>query len=90
MNLEEENNLDELYEFVKRSASVKSTTKLKSGVLSKLKRIKTQAPVDFVADIDLYISGEKILDNFHWYFIQECVFGILALDSFLLNSQGDR
>jgi hypothetical protein len=65
INKIEENNLDELYEFVKRFASVKSTVKLKSGVLGKLKRIKIQAPVDFAADIDLYMSGEKTFDNFH-------------------------
>lgn len=65
INKIEENNLDELYEFVKQFASTKSKTKIKSGVLSKLKRIKIQAPVDFAADIDLYMSGEKTLDNFH-------------------------
>ncbi len=61
----EEDNLDELYEFVKRFANAKSTVKPKSGILSKLKRIKIQAPVDFAADIDLYMNGEKNLDNFH-------------------------
>jgi hypothetical protein len=61
----EEDNLDELYEFVKRFANTKSATKPKSGILSKLKHIKIQAPVDFAANIDLYMSGEKSIENIH-------------------------
>ena len=61
----EEDNLDELYEFVKQFANAKSIAKPKTGILNKLKRIKIQAPVDFAANIDLYMSGEKNLDNIH-------------------------
>ena len=61
----EEDNLDELYQFVKQLAKAKSTAKSKIGILNKLKRIKIQAPVDFSANIDLYMSGEKNLDNIH-------------------------
>ncbi len=61
----EEDNLDELYEFVKQFAQTKSASKPKLGILSKLKQIKIQAPRDFASDIDLYMSGEKNLDDFH-------------------------
>lgn len=53
-----EENLDELYEVVKRFAQIKSAQQ-KPSALSKLKRIKIQAPVDFAANLDLYLSGEK-------------------------------
>ncbi|NJL19889.1 MAG: hypothetical protein HC895_02195 [Leptolyngbyaceae cyanobacterium SM1_3_5] len=53
-----EENLDEFYEVVKRFAQIKSEQQ-KTGALSKLKRIKIQAPVDFAANLDLYLSGEK-------------------------------
>lgn len=53
-----EENLDELYEVVKRFAQIKLEQR-KPGVLSKLKRIKIQAPADFATNIDLYLSGEK-------------------------------
>lgn len=55
-----EENLAELYEVVKRFAQAKATQP-KRGVLSRLKRIKIQAPEDFAANLDLYLSGEKQL-----------------------------
>jgi hypothetical protein len=61
----EEDNIDELYEFVKQFAKAKSAAKPKSSILSKLKRIKIQAPVDFASNIDLYLNGEKCLDDIH-------------------------
>jgi hypothetical protein len=65
INKIEEDNLDELYQFVKQLAIAKSTAKPKTGILNKLKRIKIQAPVDFAANVDLYMNGEKNLDNIH-------------------------
>jgi len=65
INKIEEDNLDELYQFVKQLANAKSAAKPKTSLLNKLKRIKIQAPVDFSANIDLYMSGEKNLDNIH-------------------------
>jgi hypothetical protein len=65
INKIEEDNLDELYKFVKQFANTKSANKPKTGILNKLKRIKIQAPVDFAANIDQYMSGEKNLDNIH-------------------------
>jgi hypothetical protein len=65
INKIEEDNLDELYKFVKQFANTKSTNKPKTGILNKLRQIKIQAPVDFAANIDQYMSGEKNLDNIH-------------------------
>jgi hypothetical protein len=65
INKIEEDNLDELYQFVKQLAIAKSAAKPKTGILNKLKRIKIQAPVDFAANIDQYMNGEKNLDNIH-------------------------
>ncbi|MSP12566.1 MAG: hypothetical protein EXR62_06375 [Chloroflexi bacterium] len=58
----EEENLSELYEVVKHFAQIKSPQH-KTGALHKLKRIKIQAPEDFAANLDLYLSGEKQLAN---------------------------
>jgi DNA polymerase/3'-5' exonuclease PolX len=55
-----EESLDELYEIVQRFVQVKSNQH-ETGALSKLKRIKIQAPEDFAANLDLYLSGEKQL-----------------------------
>jgi hypothetical protein len=59
----EEENLGELYEVVQRFVHDKVASR-KPGTLSKLKQIKIQAPADFAANVDLYLSGEKQLaDN---------------------------
>lgn len=50
-----EESLNELYEVVKRFAEIKSARQ-KTGALAKLKRIKIQTPVDFAANLDLYLS----------------------------------
>lgn len=57
-----EENLDELYEVVKRFAQIKLAPQ-KSGALAKLKRVKIQAPVDFAANLDLYLNGEKQISS---------------------------
>ncbi|MGL5833186.1 MAG: hypothetical protein ACRC1Z_08130 [Waterburya sp.] len=57
-----EENLVELYEVVKDFVEAKANQH-KSGVLSKLKRVKIQASEDFAANLDLYLSGEKQFVN---------------------------
>lgn len=52
-----EENLAELYQMVQRFSQEK--VKQKTGVLSKLTRIKIQAPEDFSQNIDSYLNGEK-------------------------------
>ena len=58
LNKLEEDSLQELYGLIKNFANNK-TSKKKQGALAKLKKIKIQAPVDFAANIDLYLKGEK-------------------------------
>jgi DNA polymerase/3'-5' exonuclease PolX len=56
----EEQNLTELYVVIQNFAQIKSPQS-KTGVLQKLKQIKIQAPEDFAANLDLYLSGDKQL-----------------------------
>lgn len=56
-NLREEY-LDELYRLIKNFAQSKQNGK-KQSLMSKLKSIKIEAPEDFAANLDLYLSGEK-------------------------------
>jgi RNase P subunit RPR2 len=52
-----EESLDELYEIAQRFVQVKSNQP-ETGALSKLRRIKIQAPEDFAANLDLYLSSQ--------------------------------
>lgn len=56
-NLSEED-LDELYALIKSFARTRDQGK-KEGLLSKLQSIQIDAPEDFAANLDLYVSGEK-------------------------------
>ena len=58
LNKLEEDSLEELYGLIKNFANNKTSEK-KQGALTKLKKIKIQAPVDFAAIIDLYLNREK-------------------------------
>jgi hypothetical protein len=59
-NIREED-LDELFQIIRRFAEARASSPRKSGALSKLKQIKIRAPEDFAANLDLYLSGEKRL-----------------------------
>ncbi|MGB7925226.1 MAG: hypothetical protein WCF57_18455 [Pyrinomonadaceae bacterium] len=50
--------LAELYQLVKRFTQSKPTTS-KPTLMSKLRRIRINAPPDFSENIDLYLTGEK-------------------------------
>lgn len=50
--------LDELYSVVKSFVESRTNGK-KQSFMSKLKGIKIDAPEDFAANLDLYMSGEK-------------------------------
>jgi hypothetical protein len=54
-----ENLLPEVFEFV---AKVEEKEK-KPGLLRRLQKIKIQAPPDFSRNIDLYMSGEKKVEE---------------------------
>ncbi|HQU82750.1 MAG TPA: hypothetical protein PKY59_06485 [Pyrinomonadaceae bacterium] len=54
-----ENVLPEIYEFVEKIAEQES----KPSLMERLRKIKIQAPPDFSRNIDLYMSGEKKIDE---------------------------
>ncbi|MEE8302360.1 MAG: hypothetical protein V3S24_07980 [Candidatus Tectomicrobia bacterium] len=53
-----EEELDELYAVIKHFAQSKRDAQQQS-FMAKLKRIQIDAPEDFAANLDLYVSGEK-------------------------------
>lgn len=53
--------LGELYDIIREFSE--KTEESKQGILSKLQRIKIQAPKDFAANFDLYLSGEKRIED---------------------------
>ena len=53
--------LDELYLLIKDFAQSKVHQK-KTSFMSKMKQIKINAPEDFAANIDLYVSGKKSVE----------------------------
>jgi hypothetical protein len=55
----EEDKLPELYEIVKDF----SQSKTNNSLFSKLKQVKIEGPVDFAANVDLYLTGEKKIDD---------------------------
>ena len=57
--------LDELYNMIKKFVESRENGK-KQSFMSKLKSIKIDAPEDFAANLDLYMSGEKRVEpNLH-------------------------
>ncbi len=50
--------LDDLYHLIFQFAQAKQSQK-KPSLMAKLRRIQIDAPTDFAANLDLYISGEK-------------------------------
>jgi hypothetical protein len=56
-----EASLDEVYALIQRLTEAEAATARKPGVLSRLQRIKINAPEDFAANLDLYLTGEKQL-----------------------------
>jgi hypothetical protein len=54
----DEEDLNELYNFIQTLAQSKARTG-KRGLLSALQEIQIDAPEDFAANLDIYLSGEK-------------------------------
>jgi len=50
--------LDDLYQIINQFIHSKQNRR-KPGLMAKLRQIQIDAPEDFAANIDLYISGEK-------------------------------
>lgn len=53
--------LDELYILIKDFTQSKQQPK-KTSFMSKLKKIKIDAPKDFAANLDLYVGKEKVVE----------------------------
>lgn len=51
--------LPEVYEFVEKIEEKEE----KSGLLRRLQKIKIEAPPDFAENIDLYMNGEKSIEE---------------------------
>lgn len=58
-----EERLDELYSLVRQLKEAPGPREGKPSLMSQLKRIKIDAPEDFAANLDLYLSGEKSVDS---------------------------
>lgn len=54
----DEEQLDELYKIIKHFTQAQQPVP-KPSLMAKLKRIQIDAPPDFAAKLDLYVSGEK-------------------------------
>lgn len=57
----DEDQLDELYAVIRQFTQAQQLTK-KLSLMEKLKRIHIDAPEDFTANLDMYVSGEKRAD----------------------------
>lgn len=57
-----EENLSQLYVIIK---GLNEPPTRAPGILSKLKRIRIDAPADFAENLDLYASGEKHVEDVH-------------------------
>jgi hypothetical protein len=54
--------LDELYSLI-RSFLASKVTQVQPSIMSKLKAVKIDGPVDFAANLDLYMNGEKRVED---------------------------
>lgn len=52
-----EERLDELYRLIQRFKSAETSPS--DSIMAKLREIRIEAPADFAANLDLYVSGEK-------------------------------
>lgn len=60
-----EESLGELYGLVRSFAETKATSP-PSGIMARLREVRIEAPADFAANLDIYLSGEKCAgDDLH-------------------------
>jgi hypothetical protein len=58
-----EERLDELYGLIQHfKVEVPEPREVRPSLMSRLKRVRIDAPEDFSANLDLYLSGEKRAD----------------------------
>lgn len=53
-----EDRLDELYGVIRNFAEAKAAS-VRPGIMAKLRGVRIEAPPDFAANLDLYLTGEK-------------------------------
>lgn len=59
-----EENLDELYRLIRRFKASRSPSG--PGLMTRLKAVQIEGPDDFAENLDLYLSGEKrVEDDLH-------------------------
>lgn len=56
-----EERLTELYQIVRRFTQTRRSSS-EPTLMSKLKRVRINAPADFSENIDLYLTGEKTIE----------------------------
>lgn len=63
--------LDELYGVIRDFAAAKAAG-ARSGIMAKLRGVRIEAPSDFAANLDLYVTGEKSVpeDTHYQHFVQ--------------------
>jgi hypothetical protein len=57
-----EERLGELYGIIREFAASKPATP-RPGIMAKLREVRIEAPEDFATNLDLYLSGEKSVDE---------------------------
>lgn len=57
--------LSEVHAVVRRLSERKAESPPQESIMAKLRKIKIQAPPDFSKNLDLYLTGEKTLDDVH-------------------------
>lgn len=58
----EEERLADLFRLVKKFVAGKKNSK-KPGIMAKLRKVKIDAPIDFAANLDQYLNGEKRVED---------------------------
>jgi len=62
-----EDRLDELYGMIRQFAGTQphasQPSEAKPGIMARLREVQIEAPPDFAANLDLYLSGEKSVDE---------------------------
>lgn len=61
----DEASLSEVHAVVRRLSEPKAESPLQESIMAKLRKIKIQAPPDFSKNLDLYLTGEKTIDDVH-------------------------
>lgn len=61
----DEAGLSEVHAVVRRLSERKPVSSPQESIMAKLRKIKINAPPDFSKNLDLYLTGEKTIDDVH-------------------------